>query len=192
MKLYILRHEERFNRISCNSELTIKGCHNALKLFKKFANKNIDRIITSSFLRCMETISPIAKSKNLLLNVEYGFSEYLLESYFDKTSSLFPDQELIKDKNIQNFNHEYIPFMNENQFRECIPEDTENMTKRIHDTLKHVINKYSNEDILICSHFGPITAMLNYFNPNIPIDDQMEIHFPMGNFTAIDVSPSSI
>ena len=77
MKIYILRHEERPSDCSFFTPLTKQGLINAKQLVLDInkQNINIDLILSSPFIRTLQTIYPYATNKKLKINLEYGLSE---------------------------------------------------------------------------------------------------------------------
>ena len=63
MKIYILRHEERTIDASFFSPLTKQGILNSINLIPLLENLNITTIISSPFIRTLQTIKPYSKKK---------------------------------------------------------------------------------------------------------------------------------
>ena len=59
MKIYTLRHEHRYSNITSDTSLNQYGLKNANSSLIEELNKlNIKTVYASSFLRCLQTLSP--------------------------------------------------------------------------------------------------------------------------------------
>lgn len=77
-KIYILRHEERFDNISFTTHLTPKGLYNAEnKICPLLEQLNISNIYCSPFTRTLETIKPFCDKTRRKVNVEWSLVESL-------------------------------------------------------------------------------------------------------------------
>ena len=95
MLLFALRHGERADRAPCQRFnllkfdpcLTEKGLIQAeqsmQKILSMVPSEQSIHLVSSPFLRCLETASFIAKAKNIPIHVEEGFGEILLSEDFD-------------------------------------------------------------------------------------------------------------
>jgi broad specificity phosphatase PhoE len=181
MKIILLRHEERDSDPSFDVHLNQNGINNRNNIISRLKeqNINIDSIISSPFIRCLDTISPFCNSNNKLINVDYALSEYFDKSYTGvRSPRLFTDNELQKYP----INAKYSSSLTLDNFRENCTFD------ELQDRLKKLIicinDKYKNQNnnILIVSHMSIINALLNINN----ISRSSEDEFPMGGMTYID------
>ena len=106
MKIYTLRHKEkRHSNIVAETSLNQFGLQNAnSEVIEKLNKLNFSTVYCSSFLRCLQTVSPYLnnynnknnKNKKPPLNIEYGFSEFLMPDYFTKKSDLKVSKKYLK------------------------------------------------------------------------------------------------
>jgi broad specificity phosphatase PhoE len=168
MKLYVVRHCERYSSPLYKSELTEHGHFKAKELAIRLYENNIKKIYCSPYLRCMETIQPYSHYFNILPNVEYGISENnftiiekdinLLLNDFNINSD-YKSKVSIRELNDTNYN------INNTIYRVCklvkqILEDNRDFTDNIvictHMTIVNIIlylfNKISYDDIIVYTH----------------------------------------
>lgn len=164
MKLYILRHEERTNDTSFFSPLTKNGIINSINLIPLLDSINITTIISSPYIRTLQTIIPYSKKSNKKINLEYGLSEYL-----------HPDIVFYKSANIElpdylcsefNYNSQYIPIVSNKELQ--YPEDEKLLELRIKKILKEIISKYykTKENILLVTHQAICKIILELTSKN--------------------------
>ena len=169
MPLFLLRHEERENSIACNTPLLNIGIKNSeTKIIKKCENANINNIYCSPFLRCMQTISPYAKKHKILMNIEYGLMDILLEEFFNENSNLKTPSNLLKKYNVYNY-YKYNNIYSEKYMKNRIPENNKDLNNRIKSFMHIFMNQIkedlkNNKNILIVSHCGVMLEILHFFN----------------------------
>ncbi|GLB58102.1 histidine phosphatase family protein [Cytobacillus sp. NCCP-133] len=157
--VYIVRHAEAEGQpISAN--LTAIEKEQALKLADYFKGKEINHIYSSPFVRAIETIRPLAESRNLEIIEETRLGERVL------SSTLFGNwQEKLK----QSFSDFELVF-----------EGGESLTsgiERAASLLKELIS--SNEDhIVLVSHGNLSTLLLRYFDERVGYGHLMEMSNP--------------
>jgi broad specificity phosphatase PhoE len=162
MKIYILRHEERTIDASFFSPLTKQGILNSINLIPLLENLNITTIISSPFIRTLQTIKPYSKKKNIKINLEYGLVEIL-----------HPDIIAPKSYNVRlpdylceefNYNPLYNSIIKNTEL--IYPENDTLLEKRTKKILKYIIQKYylTNNNILLVTHQGLCKNILKIIN----------------------------
>ncbi|WP_342615496.1 histidine phosphatase family protein [Peribacillus frigoritolerans] len=97
-KIYVVRHCEAQGQPS-ESQLTKKGLKQAKYLSEFFSNTKIDRIISSPFLRAIQSVEPISEKIYLKIEIDERLSERTLSTTdlpdcFEKLKATFNDMEL--------------------------------------------------------------------------------------------------
>lgn len=144
--IYVIRHCEAEGQ-SPDASLTEQGFLQAEVLAEFFADKKIDRIITSPFLRAMQTIEPLSKRGNITVEIDERLSERILSSsdlldWYEKLRATFTDMELKFEGG------------------ESSNEAMERIVNAVEETFKS-----ESEHIIIVSHGNIITLLLkNYHN----------------------------
>ncbi|WP_364278502.1 histidine phosphatase family protein [Peribacillus frigoritolerans] len=97
-KIYVVRHCEAQSQPS-EAQLTKKGLKQAIYLSEFFSNTKIDRIISSPFLRAIQSVEPISEKINLKIEIDERLSERTLSTtdlpdWFEKLKATFNDMEL--------------------------------------------------------------------------------------------------
>jgi len=156
MKLYIVRHCERYSSPLYKSQLTEKGKLDATKLSVILYENNINKIYCSPYLRCIQTIEKYCELFNIEYNIEYGFSENIL---------MLIQNDI--DKLLENYknNKQYISKVGIKEINEK-NNDINDVIKRVGNVLISIIedNKYTNNNVLICTHQTNINIILYLFN----------------------------
>ena len=156
MKVYILRHEKRYESHDFNTSLTDEGLKNTQKLKNVLDSLDIDYIFTSPYKRVIQTIEPFLKHTNKKIHVDYALNESL---YLDDC------RKNIKkiNKNMYGYNYinlNYKPIINWSDL-DC-NESIDTLNKRtnlFYKSLKST-NNLINKNILIVSHMSPINGIL--------------------------------
>ena len=152
MKIYILRHEERPSDCSFFTPLTEQGLCNARKLILVLNEQDIkiDLILSSPFIRTLQTIYPYACNKKLNINLEYGLSEiHIPECITERAVGMILPEYIAKSFN---YNNKYESIIKYNDIK--YPENIIDVKNRINKILKNLICKYINTDtnILLVTH----------------------------------------
>jgi 2,3-bisphosphoglycerate-dependent phosphoglycerate mutase len=99
-RLYIVRHCKAAGQ-AIDAPLTAEGELQAQQLAAFFADKPIDRIISSPYVRAIKTIEPLAKKLNLPIEQDERFGERVLfgdgqftEDWLEKFERTFEDFNL--------------------------------------------------------------------------------------------------
>ncbi|WHY99296.1 histidine phosphatase family protein [Peribacillus simplex] len=97
-KIYIVRHCEAQGQPS-ESQLTEKGSKQAKYLVDFFSDAKIDRIISSPFLRAIQSVEPLSEKTNIKIEIDERLSERTLSEtdlhdWYEKLKATFNDMEL--------------------------------------------------------------------------------------------------
>ena len=176
MKLYILRHAQRESTHTFHTQLTTQGHLSAQSsILHSIQSICPTHIYVSPFIRTIQTIQPfIQQHPQTSIIVEYALSE-LLSSHLG-----FEEKQINVEHPSPLLPNAPIGYYNPHQVQYTI-ETRSQMKTRVHDFLQWLINKHreSNDTILLVSHKGIISAILNWFDPSIIID-QPNFQFQMG------------
>jgi len=181
MKLYILRHEERYDDCSFFTPLTKNGLTKAKNLINKLDNCNIDLIFCSPFIRTLQTIYPYAKKKNLTINIDYSLSEIHHQDIMPiKSFGFILPLEIACDFN---YNKNYKSTINPNEI--LYPEEYVDLSKRMCRFIKHIYLNYcnTNYNIVLVTHQSLCKSALK-INKNIKNDEIIK-NYPTGKFCQI-------
>ncbi|MBT2716585.1 histidine phosphatase family protein [Bacillus sp. ISL-57] len=97
-KIFIVRHCEAQGQPS-ESPLTEKGLKQAKYLVDFFNNAKIDRIISSPFLRAIQSVEPLSEKTKIKIEIDERLSERTLSKtdlpdWYGKLKATFNDMEL--------------------------------------------------------------------------------------------------
>ncbi|MGD6780267.1 histidine phosphatase family protein [Sutcliffiella horikoshii] len=96
--IYIVRHCEAEGQ-PAESRLTEKGNEQAQELAGIFSNTPINRIVTSPFMRAIQSIEPLSKETNIKIEVDDRLAERTLSSidlpdWMEKLEATYEDLDL--------------------------------------------------------------------------------------------------
>lgn len=173
-KIYIVRHCEAQGQ-SSKSQLTEKGFGQAIYLADFFSNTKIDRIISSPFLRAIQSVEPISQRKNIKIEtderlVERNLSTQNLPDWFEKLKATFDDLDLKFDggESSKDAMNRIVSVTNE-----IFKSDTENTVIVTHgNLLSLLLRNYSNDFGFDCwkNLSNPDVFLLSYLDNEINID----------------------
>lgn len=146
--VYVIRHCEAKGQSSAAS-LTEQGFYQATVLTDFFADKKIDRIITSPFLRAIQTIEPLSTRKNINIEIDERLSERILSTsdlpyWCEKLRATFTDMELKLEGG------------------ESSNEAMERIVNVVEETFKS-----ESEHTIIVSHGNIMTLLLKNYNSDV-------------------------
>tara|TARA_B100000795_G_scaffold260183_1_gene235801 strand:+ start:2454 stop:3095 length:642 start_codon:yes stop_codon:yes gene_type:complete len=192
MKIYILRHEDRYDQLTFDTSLTKKGLLNANNkikyLLEKYINKENIIIYCSPFLRTIQTIYPFCKKFNLKINCENALYEFMNNDF----ENVFNINKKLEDIDYIKLNHpDLYEIVNKNY---NTLYDLKNINlyekedKNIERSKNFLNNIKKNKDILLVSHESTINGMLinllNKYDKNI----NFEYNYPIGGLCEIEIS----
>ena len=177
MKIYILRHEARYESPTFYTQLTAEGLKKSEDLKYILEKENINLIFSSPFPRVLQTIQPFCNMKNMhkQVNVDYSLYETMYDECFTKNNYKIEITNNDKEYYLVNPNYKSIIGINDIQ---C-PEDYSNVKFRTSNFLNYITSNFSNTDynVLIASHGAVINSILN-------IRDVDKL-YPIGGLTKI-------
>jgi broad specificity phosphatase PhoE len=165
MKIYILRHEERYDSPQFYTNLTPIGLSNSETLKYILEGENIDTIFSSPFPRVLQTIKPYCDMKNMskLVNIDYSLYETMYdETYFKKDNYKIELLETDNEFYLANPNYKSLITIDDIK---C-PEIYTDVKSRTNNFLNYIINKYknTNNNILITSHACAIHTIIDKYD----------------------------
>ncbi len=146
--IYVIRHCEAQGQ-SSDASLTELGFHQAEVLAEFFADKKIDRIIASPFLRAIQTIERLSKRVNINIEIDERLAERILSTrnlpdWHAKLQATFTDMDLKFDNG------------------ESSNEAMERIVNVVEETIKS-----ESEHTIIVSHGNIITLLLKNYNNDV-------------------------
>ena len=150
MRIYILRHEDRTQDCSFFAPLTYDGLENAKKLVEKLEKEKIDIIISSPFIRTLQTIYPYVNKTKIEINIEYGLSEIHHKDIIPmKAVGISMPEYILKTFN---YNLKYKTVVHPSEIK--YPENINQCKDRMKKVLHYIIENYYKTDnhILIVTH----------------------------------------
>ncbi|MFJ8514076.1 histidine phosphatase family protein [Lysinibacillus xylanilyticus] len=157
--IYVIRHCEAKGQ-SSDASLTEQGFHQAEVLAEFFADKKIDRIITSPFLRAIQSIEPLSTRGNINIEIDERLSERILSTrnlpdWYEKLQATFTDMDLKFDSG----------------------ESSNEAMERIVNVVEETFNSESEHTIIV-SHGNIITLLLKNYNSDVDFQFWAELRNP--------------
>lgn len=147
-RLYLLRHEQRVEKIDCYAGLTAEGIRRANDVLPEILqNLEIDEIYCSPFFRTLLTISPYCAITNSKVNIERAIAESINENC-DEIVKMFT--------NI--INQEYVSFISECEVEKLNPT-LAGLVKRVSPFIDSLDD---SKNILIVTHMPLINAIIKH------------------------------
>lgn len=175
MKIFILRHEKRYDNRNYDTSLTDKGFEDAMVTSENLKNLDIDVIFTSPYRRVIQTIEPYLKSSGKKINIDFSLIESLMHDLNDDN---------IRNINEYTYGYQYIN-TNYKSFLALsdliVEEDYNNIKKRSMNFLNFIKNnkELKDKNILIVTHKAVINAFLDY--------DYEDDNYEMGKLSSLTV-----
>jgi 2,3-bisphosphoglycerate-dependent phosphoglycerate mutase len=147
--IYFIRHAK--TDISIKDDLTrplsLEGIEKSKDLIKIFKEIKIDYIYSSPFKRAIQTIEPIAKSKNIKIKIINDFRERKMSNKW------IENYEEYSKKQWDNFSYKLMD-----------GESLEEVQKRNIKELEKILLEYKGKTIIIGTHGTALSTIINYYD----------------------------
>ena len=164
MKIYILRHEDRTHDCSFFSPLTELGLKRSEILANNLEKLDINLVISSPFIRTLQTIRPFLNKCKKQVNLEYGLCEIHNIDIIPKKAVGIQLPEYIAKS--FNYKCDYNTIISHTDIK--YPECYNDVVLRVKKILYNLIKKYTDKDIniLLVTHQSLCCAILEIINNN--------------------------
>ncbi len=157
--LYFIRHCSAEGQ-PFEAKLTEEGREQAQQLLKFFADKSIDLIVSSPYVRAVQSIEPLASSRQLKIEKDERLGERvlssgILEDWLEKLRLSFENLDLF--------------FEGGESSRQAIKRSTEVMDELL---------KSDKDDIIVVSHGNLTTLMLKTFDDQFGFEEWKSMSNP--------------
>lgn len=157
--LYVVRHAKAEGQ-PFDAKLTEAGREQAEALVDLFKGIPVERILTSPFIRAVETIRPLAKKKGLDLETDDRLKERVLagqsfEDWKEKLQESFSDFDLLFEGG----------------------ESNRSGLSRV-ESLLNDVEKMAETNIVLVSHGNLSTLILHFFDKNYGYEHLLEMTNP--------------
>jgi 2,3-bisphosphoglycerate-dependent phosphoglycerate mutase len=157
--IYIVRHCKAMGQ-SADAPLTEEGFMQAKALVDFFRERKIERIISSPFLRAVESIDPVAREKQLPVEKDNRLAERVLSSksftdWLDKLKATYADLALTYDGG----------------------ESSRDAMNRIAEVVESAA-KSEAENVIIVTHGNIMSLLLKYYDARVGFDEWQALSNP--------------
>ncbi|KQL39291.1 phosphoglycerate mutase [Bacillus sp. FJAT-25509] len=158
-EIYIIRHCEAVGQ-PYEANLTKRGLHQANHLADFYSKIKIDQIISSPFLRAIQSIEPTSNEKKIDIVLDDRLSERMLSSidlpdWLDKLEATFEDMELKFDGG----------------------ESSQEATNRAISVIDEII-KSENKSTIVVTHGNLMSLILKQFNEGFGFENWKKLSNP--------------
>lgn len=179
--IYLVRHAEPNynNHDDQTRELTEKGLQDRQLLVNFFADKQIDHIVSSPYKRAVDTIQPVADSKQLPITLQADFRERKIDDVWIDDFKTFTANQW------QDFTYKF------SQAGESLGE----VKTRTITALTDLLENSPADHLIISSHGTAISTIINHYNPDFGYEQFEAIKTLMPfvvELTFEDLTPLSI
>lgn len=159
-KVYFVRHAEPdyTNHNDMERQLTIKGKEDSKLVTDYLRDKDIEIVLSSPYLRAIETVKDFADSFGHTLNTVDDFRERKVDSVWIEDFNRFTEQQ-------------WSDFDYKLSDGECLHE----VQIRNVAALMQVIKEYSDKNIVIGSHGTALSTLINWFEPSFGFNNFQRI-----------------
>lgn len=162
--LYLVRHAQSRpsnRRDEPDWQLSDVGRRQARQLSPLLAPLGIDRIVSSPYTRCMDTIRPFAEDANMAIDVDDDLRERRI------TIGLRKDFEAVMARSWRDFDF-------------ALPgcETSQEAQRRMGPAIERIVRKHSGRSVAVCSHGNAISLFLHALDAAFGIDDMLALRNP--------------
>lgn len=174
--LILLRHGSRTGDSSFYTELDATGKIQADNLVGELNKYNIDEIISSPFIRTLQTVYPFAEASQKPIKIDYGIYEYRTSNNFKRDPNVYTtsdiQQQYLTDKLDNSYTSSIQPNnleLNRNEYGKVQLETAEQLQKRVKTFLDNILSTsaFNGKTLLIVSHAGVINMMREYLKNGV-------------------------
>lgn len=160
--LYFVRHSKiKYTADDYSRPLSEDGKKAVPFVTQAFKQIHIDAIVSSPYIRVLDTIGGIAASKNLEIELYDDLRER-------KVSNIFIDDfQGYTQKQWEDFDYKLVE-----------GESLNEVISRGTDTLKDIIDKYEGKNVVVGTHGTFMTVCLKYFDPSIDFEFWRKVKMP--------------
>lgn len=158
--IYFIRHaqSDHLSRDDATRPLTDQGMADTLKITEALKDKGITHIISSPHMRALQTISDLAKTLNIQVDVDKDFRERVVGKWI-------PDQFygfIKKQWHDVTYRNEGGESLSEVQIR-CV------------SAIRRAIKQYKDQTIAIATHGTALATIINRYYPDFGYVDVMKM-----------------
>ncbi len=160
--IWLIRHAHRLDFIEpawfdtaiypYDPPLSNQGGDRAMQLAQAFAGIPIDRVLTSPFLRTIQTGSPLARLLQLPIQLEWGLCEWLCRDWTPELPKTTPIAALMQ--NYPNIDVDYQSLV-----MPCYPETLEELDIRLNNIAQKLIH-HNCDNLLAIAHKGSVLGIV--------------------------------
>lgn len=155
-EIYFIRHAEPNykNHNDVLRELTPKGIKDREIVTTFLKNKNIDAVLSSPYLRSIDTVKHFADKYNYSIEIIEDFRERKVDSVWIEDFTAFCKQQ-----------------WNDFSYKLSDGESLGEVQNRNINALKYILSKYEDKNVVIGSHGTALSTIINYYDKSFGYDD---------------------
>ncbi len=160
--LWLVRHAHRLDFIEpewfdtaiyrYDPPLSPQGCARSHSLASELSRIPVDRLVSSPFLRAIQTADPLARLLKLPIQLEWGLCEWLCQDWSTELPQTTPVDELVKLHPNINANYQSL-------ILPCYPETSAQLNIRT-SSIAHQLVQCNCENLVAIAHKGSILGIV--------------------------------
>lgn len=156
MNLFFIRHAEPDYSIKDDylRPLTEKGVKDSETLIHVFKERTIHAIYSSPYIRAVDTVTPLAKSQNLKVNIINDLRERKITDHWIEDFQAFTKNQW------QDFSY-HLPK----------GESLAVVQRRNIAVIKELLTRHTDETVVIGTHGTSLSTIIQYFEPDFGLTD---------------------
>lgn len=167
--IYLVRHAQSDPSVKDNKTrpLTQKGLTDAEQLSEYFGSIPVDLIFSSPYLRAVQTVTPVAKSKNLPVQTDERVREWMggrpfpSEMFWDRMKEMFSDEASTNGG----------------------AESIKALKRRTGEFLSHLLCRHPGKTIIVGTHALALTCACKVYNDDLGLSFLRSL-IPVAPFSA--------
>lgn len=160
--VYFVRHAEPNyqNKNTELRELTEKGKRDTALVTDFFADKEIAAVLSSPYVRAMETVRPFAEKYGFDIRIDIDFREREMANTWVE----IPDYEAY-----------FLRCWNDFDFKLPTGESLQDAQMRNLAALNRVLDTYAGKNVIIGSHGTALGTIMHYFDPDFGYEGHVRL-----------------
>lgn len=152
--------------------LSPDGVEQAEQLGKRVSTLNVNRIVSSPFLRAVETADRVANALESPVSLEPGLGEWMNSDWFASSPEILPDAELASRFDSVGLGYEACG-------HPIYPESKRRVLSRIGETARCVVERHAEDSLLLVGHGITVLGVLH----GLVGSDVPDTGCPLASFT---------
>lgn len=204
VRLILLRHASRpTDKIQFFTSIDSTGEAQAKSVAQSLQKYPIDYVVSSPFLRTLQTVTPYLQETNQSVGIDYALYEYRRSPVFRKDPHVYTMNDVLdrtfSDRIDASYTSRVQPgdlVLKMDDFGKTILEQPKDLQKRVQIFLDSILNNpdFNNKTVLVVSHRSTLSMMRQLLEHPSRVVTQESLDrepFPFAHYVSYDISTNS-